>query len=279
MIHKWPTRTADYSGTDISGNYIDGGPNRSTSAPGSTWVRKVGILEHADRLDGRQPGARRDPRQRSPQHEERHVRGGTGIFDSFANQFSNTHGVSFRSSGGTLTTTAPIIVSPTRRQSNSSGEDTDTATARHVPVPVVGQLHPELAVLTPQLSFAAMARQVARALPAEEAVGIVPLGGHVQVQTFQPPALGRVGDGSIRTSEIHSLPAPLYQIWNRVCRSAVSLACTSKLNRCHCRPGFEALVIEQRLPIGRVRDGHVDRCSLPVVRHALGTQCGTIGLS
>ena len=32
MIHKWPTRTADYSGTEISFNIIDGGPNRNVGS-------------------------------------------------------------------------------------------------------------------------------------------------------------------------------------------------------------------------------------------------------
>ena len=35
------------------------------------------------------------------------------------------------------------------------------------------------------------------------------------------------------------LPAPLYQIWKRVRRSAVSFDCTSKLNRSHSGPGMK----------------------------------------
>ncbi len=126
MIHKWPTRTADYSGTDISGNYIDGGPNRAVG---------TGIYVASE---GWYPGtpmgwtAANPVRAAIHNNEVRNTMSGMYVgaqgFDIFQNRFLNTHGVSFRSSGGTLTTTAPIIISPTTQDVNFGGENTDSAT-------------------------------------------------------------------------------------------------------------------------------------------------------
>jgi hypothetical protein len=129
MIHKWPNRTADYSGTEISFNTIDGGPNRNVG---------VGIYVGSE---GWYPGTPIGWTTGNPvraaihDNEVRNTKSGMYVaaqgFSIFDNRFSNAHGVSFPSSRGTLTSIAPIVVSPTAADIDFHGADQDVAT-RHL---------------------------------------------------------------------------------------------------------------------------------------------------
>jgi hypothetical protein len=126
MIHKWPTRTADYSGTEISFNIIDGGPNRNVGS--GIYVGSEGWYP------GTPIGWTADNPVRASIHdnEVRNTKSGMYVaaqgFSIFDNQFFNAHGVSFPSSHGTLTSTAPIVVSPTTADMDFHGADQDAAT-------------------------------------------------------------------------------------------------------------------------------------------------------
>ena len=126
MIHKWPTRSADYSGTEISFNIIDGGPGRNVG---------TGIYVGSE---GWYPGtplgwSSGNPVRASIHHNEvRNTKSGMYVaaegFAIFDNQFSNAHGVSFPSSGRVLTSSAPIVVSPTAADIDFHGADQHPAT-------------------------------------------------------------------------------------------------------------------------------------------------------
>ena len=80
MIHKWSNSSGDYSGTDISGNVVDGGPNRNIGSgiyvASEGWYNETPYGWTTDN-----PGRRHDPRQRVPKCPERHVCRRTRLLD------------------------------------------------------------------------------------------------------------------------------------------------------------------------------------------------------
>ncbi len=126
MIHKWPTRTADYTGTVISDNLIDGGPNRSVG---------TGIyLGSEGWYPGTPLGWVGDSTARALVYNNvvRNTQNGMYVaaagFSVFDNQFTNSHGVRIVTTRGPLTSSSPIVVSATSTDMDFRGEDQDPAT-------------------------------------------------------------------------------------------------------------------------------------------------------
>jgi hypothetical protein len=127
MIQKWANTSGNYTGTDISGNVVDCGPNRDCGSAlyigsegwynqtpvGSLIPNEVGAEIHHNTV--------------------RNAKNGMYIaargFSIYANDFTNAHGVPFKSSCGTLTSLAPIVVSPTAETIDFRGENVDPVTS------------------------------------------------------------------------------------------------------------------------------------------------------
>jgi hypothetical protein len=125
MIHKWSATSGDYTGVEITENVIDGGPNRDMGSGiyvasegwydqtpfGSLLAGQVSLIHH---------------------NTVRNVKNGMYIaarqFRIHANQFSNAHGVAFRTSLGSVTSLAPIVVSPRASTIDFRGENVNPAT-------------------------------------------------------------------------------------------------------------------------------------------------------
>jgi hypothetical protein len=129
MIHKWSNSSGDYSGTDISGNIVDGGPNRNVGS---------GIYVASEGWYNQTPygwTASNPTRATIHNNISRNVQNGMYVaargFSIYDNQFENAHGHIFPSSCGPLRTGAPIVVSPTSSDIDFRGENIDPAT-RHL---------------------------------------------------------------------------------------------------------------------------------------------------
>ena len=144
MIHKWSSTSGDYTGVDISGNVIDGGPNRDIGS---------GIYLASEGWYDETPVGSLAAGQVAAVHDNivRNTKNGMYIaasqFQVYANEYSNTHGIAFRSSCGTLTSLAPVVVSPRanlidfRREEHRSD---DSASVCH---PGLARLYSQLALL------------------------------------------------------------------------------------------------------------------------------------
>ncbi len=129
MLHKWSNSSGDYSGSDISGNVVDGGPNRDIGS--GIYVASEGWYSHTPF------GWTNANPVRASIHDNvvRNVKNGMYIaargFSIYENQYENTHGITFAGSRGALSTNAPIVVSQTTSDIDYHNENSDAAT-RHL---------------------------------------------------------------------------------------------------------------------------------------------------
>ena len=125
MIHKWSSTSGDYTGVDVSENVIDGGPNRDIGS---------GIYLASEGWYDQTPVGSLVAGQIAAIHHNivRNTKNGMYVaasqFRVYANEYSNAHGVAFRSSHGTLTSLAPIVVSPRAKSIDFRGENVNPAT-------------------------------------------------------------------------------------------------------------------------------------------------------
>lgn len=125
MIHKWSTTSGNYAGVDISENLIDGGPNRDLGS---------GIYLASEGWYDQTPVGSSAAGQLARVHHNtvRNTKNGMYVaaqrFQVTANRYYNTYGTPFRTSRGTLTSPAPIVVSPRAQAIDFGGEDTHPAT-------------------------------------------------------------------------------------------------------------------------------------------------------
>lgn len=125
MIHKWSNSSGDYSGAEISGNIVDGGPNRTIGSgiyvASEGWYSQTPYGWTSDDL----------PRATIHDNVSRNVQNGMYVaaigFSIYENRFENAYGT-IRSSRGTLRANAPIVVSPTSSDIDFHGENSHPAT-------------------------------------------------------------------------------------------------------------------------------------------------------
>ncbi len=126
MLQKWSGSSGNYSGSDISHNIIDGGPQRMIGSGiylgsegwydqtpfGSTVANTTGASVHNNIV--------------------RNVQNGMYIaaqgFSVYENTYANAHGGTIRTSKGSVSSVAPIIISPTSRWIDFHGENINPLT-------------------------------------------------------------------------------------------------------------------------------------------------------
>jgi hypothetical protein len=127
MIQKWPSTSGDYSGTDISGNVIDCGPNRDCGS--ALYIGSEGWYDETpfgSQVPGQVDAA---IHHNSVSNAKNGMYIAAQRFSIYANDFTNAHGQSFKSSCGSLNPSAPIIVSPTAETIDFRGENVDPLTS------------------------------------------------------------------------------------------------------------------------------------------------------
>jgi len=121
MIHKWPTTSGNYSGTIIRGNMVDGGPNKTGGT--GLYIASEGWYDETPYGISTQNPVMAEIYNNTVINTVNGMYIAAHDFAIYDNTFTNSHGVSFRASCGTLTANAPIVISPTSQRIDFHGED------------------------------------------------------------------------------------------------------------------------------------------------------------
>ncbi|MFN3152544.1 hypothetical protein [Bremerella sp.] len=126
MIHKWRETSGNYSGTIIRGNMVDGGPNKTAGT--GLYIASEGWYDETPFGNSTANPVQAEIYNNTVINTVNGMYVAARDFAIYENSFTNSHGVNFPASCGTLIANAPIVVSPTSSNIDFHGEDEDPET-------------------------------------------------------------------------------------------------------------------------------------------------------